>query len=538
MSAELTPAQLDQVRAFAERGARDFEFFAATCLKIRTKKGEVVPFKLNRAQRHLHQALERQRAKTGRVRAIVLKGRQVGISTYIQARYYWRLWGSRLALRAFILTHEDAATANLFGMAQRFQEHMPPHLRPKTKAANAKELLFSANDCGYQVATAGGKEVGRSSTIQLFHGSECAFWPNAEDHTDSVLNTALSTGAGTEALLESTGNGIGNVFYRMAMEAVKGNSEYEAVFVPWYWDDDCRERCPKTFATTISDEWRAYGESLKLEWDQLYWAYLKNRSMAQARSLDPEKICAKFRQEFSSSIDDCFQTSGDSFIPGSSVLAARKPEETVIGRGPVILGIDPARDRDKVGIIDRCGRRAGERICERWDPDGDTIYLAQRLAVVIDRINPDAVNIDIGSNGAGVYDQLIAMGYEKKLNPVNFGSAPLTKGPTADRMYLNRRAEMWDLMRDWFETPGGVQVPDDDGLHVDITAPMWGPTATRYNTGNALVLEDKEKLKERIGRSCDIGDALALTFAVPFAAGFMPQTMPRTRGVRRKSGGY
>ena len=533
----LTEDELTQVRTLALRCVDDFEFFALTCLKIRTKSGEVVPFRLNRAQRFLHAKLEHQAATKGRVRELVLKARQVGISTYIQARYYWRLWRSKLALRAFILTHEDPATANLFGMAQRFHEHMPFHMRPKTKAANAKELLFATTDCGYQVATAGGKEVGRSSTIQLFHGSEVAFWPNAEEHTDSVLNTALSTAAGTESILESTGNGIGNVFYRLAMAAVRGNSEYEATFVPWFWDDDCREPCPRSFAQSLSDVWRAYGEALKLEWDQLYWAYKKNKSMAQARSLDPEKICAKFRQEFPATIEDCFQTSGDSFIPGASVLAARHPEETIIGRGPIILGVDPARDRDKVGIVDRCGRRMGERICEAWDPEGDLVYLAQRIAVVIDRLKPDAVNIDISP--AGVHDSLVNMGYGDILNAVNFGSGPLGKGPTGDRMYAHRRSEMWDLMRDWFETPGGVQIPDSDILHADLTAPIWGPQATRYTTSSALQIEEKEKIKERLGHSPDLGDAAALTFAVPFAANMLSaQTERPERRVRRRRGGY
>lgn len=535
----LTDTDLDHARQYALRCVDDFEFFALTCLKIRTKSGEISPFRLNRAQRTLHAKLEAQRKKTGRVRAIVLKARQTGISTYIQARFYWRLWGSRLALRAFILTHEDAATVNLFGMAQRFQDLMPPHMRPKTKAANAKELIFAANDCGYQVATAGGKEVGRSATIQLFHGSESAFWPNAEDHVVSVLSTALSKAAGTEAILESTGNGIGNVFYRLAMEAVRGNSEFEAIFVPWFWDDEYREPCPASFEHTVSEEWNDYGARLELDWEQVFWAYNKNKTLAQSMSLDPEKICPKFRQEFASTVDDCFQTTGNSFIPGDRVLAARKPAEAIIGRGPIILGIDPARDRDKVGIVDRCGRRLGQRVCAAWEPDGDVTFLAQKIAAEINRIGPDMVNIDVGNVGAALYDMLVQMGFGDILNPINFGSAPVGKGPTGDRMYLNRRAEMWDLMRDWFETPGGVQVPDDDGFHADVTAPIWGSSETRYNTANSLQLEEKTKIIARLGHSPDKGDAAALTFAVPVAATMTSaNAAPRQRKTRNRRGGY
>lgn len=89
--------------------------------------------------------------------------------------------------RTFILTHEDAATQNLFEMVNRYHEHCPVFVRPSTGAANAKELFFDKLDSGYKVGTAGTKGVGRSSTIQLFHGSEVAFWPHAETHAAGVL---------------------------------------------------------------------------------------------------------------------------------------------------------------------------------------------------------------------------------------------------------------------------------------------------------------------------------------------------------------
>jgi hypothetical protein len=459
------------------------------------------------------------------VRALIVKGRQLGISTYLQARYYWRLWRSKWALQAFILTHEDRATQNLFGMAQRFHDNMPDGLKPGTVAANAKELVFADTGCGYQVATAGAKEVGRSATIQLLHGSEVPSWPNAENHIAGLFQ-ALSKGPGSEGVLEATAKGIGNVFHRIAMAAVRGDSEYEAVFIPWFWGEDYEKPCPESF--TPSPEWLEYGQLHGLTWEQLFWAYETNRDIAQALSLETDKPCAVFRQEYPATFDEAFQSSGNSFIPALSVLRARQKrsgQDKIIGRGPVILGIDPARSQDNVGVIDRCGRVMGERICERWAPDGDTVFLAQRVARVIDRIKPDAVNIDVGGNGAALYDILLSQGYGYCCNAVNFGSNPIGKGPTGEEMYTNRRAEMYDLLRDWFETPGGVQIPDDDGLHTDLTAAVWGPGATRHNpTTNELILEPKDKIKERIGASPDLGDAAALTFAVPFAQGMQART--------------
>jgi len=519
----------------------DFPLFARRCLKIRTKSGAIEPLKLNRGQLYLHEKLEAQRKAGKPVRAIIVKGRQMGISTYLQARFYWRLWGSArgVALNAFILTHHQDATNNLFGMAQRFHDYMPEVLKPPTKAANAKELVFAGNGCGYQVATAGQNEVGRSATIQLLHGSEVPSWPNAESHVVSLLSTALAKGPNTEGILEATAKGIGNVFHKMCMAAVRGDSEYEAIFIPWFWDPGYQEPCPEAWAQAVPQAWHEYALLHGLSWEQLYWAYLKNREMAQTKSQPIDDPCPDFRQEYPATFDEAFQSSGNSFIPALSVLRARQKRigaDKIVGRGPIILGIDPARSADNVGIIDRCGRVAGERICERWAPDGDDTYLAQRIAAVIDRIRPDAVNIDAGGNGASIYDILLSKGYGYCLNIVNFGSSPVGVGPTGDEMYANRRAEMYDALRQWFETPGGVQIPDDDSLHTDLTAAVWGPGATRYNPStNELQIEPKDKIKERIGASPDLSDALALTLAVPFYSGMVAQNqpVPKRRGDRR-----
>jgi hypothetical protein len=163
--------------------------------------------------RPLHKRLEKQRRETGKVRALILKGRQEGCSTYVTGRFYWRSTHRR-GVRLFILTHEDQATQNLFGMVDRYHEHCPALVKPQTGAANAKELYFSKLDSGYKVGTAGTKDIGRSSTVQLFHGSEVAFWPHAESHIAGVLQ-AVPDLPGSEIVLESTANGIGNPFHQI-----------------------------------------------------------------------------------------------------------------------------------------------------------------------------------------------------------------------------------------------------------------------------------------------------------------------------------
>lgn len=487
----------------------DFAYFARHCLRIRTKTGEIVPFQLNQAQRFLHERLEQQRRKTGRVRAIILKGRQMGCSTYLQGRFYWRMWGGK-GLNTFILTHEQAATDNLFKMTKRYHELMPEWARHDTGASNAKELNFAGRECSYAVATAGTKEVGRSSTIQLFHGSEVAFWPNAEDHV-SGLEQAISDADGTERIFESTANGIGNVYQRRYKAAERESSEDIAVFMPWYWDEGYTKEAPDDWEP--SRKWSDYREANKLTREQLYWAFTKNRDMATATGQPDDEPCWKFKQEYPSNADEAFQTAGNSFIPSPHIAMARG--RSVVPVGALIIGVDPARGGgDKTGVIDRIGRKLGHHVCATWDFD-DLMVTAGHIVGLIKKFQPVAVNIDVGGLGAGVVDRLLELGYGHVVNPVNFGSSPIGVGPTGDELYDNRRAEMWDVMRDWLS--GEVQIPNLDELHADLAAPAWGKGQTRFKSNNELVLESKDSIRERFGFSPDLGDAAALTFAVPVA---------------------
>lgn len=481
----------------------DFEIYSRSCLKIRTKAGDVHPFRLNRSQLFLHQKLEAQRKATGKVRALVLKARQVGISTYIGGRFYWRT-SHGFGLRAFILTHLDAASDNLFGMAKRFHENCPEEVRPTTGKANAKELSFSVLDSGYKVATAGSAEVGRSETIQIFHGSEVAFWPNAENHAAGIRQ-AIADAPGTEVIFESTANGIGNVFHREWKAAERGDSDYEAIFIPWFWHEEYDTQPEPGW--TPPEAWIEYEQTYKLTRSQTYWAWRKNRGLCVSAGGTPDEPCWQFRQEYPANADEAFQTSGaDAFIQPNAVLKARKA--SVAPYGPIILGVDPARGGgDKTGIIDRQGRRLGGHVCKRIDSN-DLMATAGEIQRIVRQIGPAKVVIDTTGLGAGLYDRLRET-LGDLVEGVNFASKAYDH-----EHFVNRRAEMWDLMRQWMDDPAGVQVPDDDAFQGDVCAIIRGPGATRFNSNNQLVLEPKDHVKERVGFSPDLGDASALTFAI------------------------
>lgn len=494
----------------------DFEHYSRKCLKIRTKGGQVAPLDLNRAQRFIHGRLEEQLERSARVRALILKGRQQGCSTYVGGRFYHRTSHAK-GVRTFILTHEDAATANLFEMANRFHENCPSLVRPSTGAANAKELHFDRLDSGYKVGTAGTKGVGRSSTIQLFHGSEVAFWPHAQTHASGVLQ-AVPNEDGTEIILESTANGMGNLFHQMWQDAERGIGDYVAIFVPWFWQEEYRKHVSPGFV--LDAEEAEYAQAHGLDNEQMAWRRAKIIELK-----DP----LLFKQEYPATAGEAFQTTGhDSFIKPAQILKARKT--SVQGIGSLVIGVDPARfGDDRFSMAWRQGRCVS-KIESRAKLD--TVAGANWCRSVIDTDRPDRMFVDVGGIGAGVYDLLVDWGYADTVRAVNFGGEPFGD-PQYDNKGneipgpRNRRAEMWMLSRDWLDEPGGVQIPDSDALQADACAPGYS-----YDSNQRLLLESKEKMRSRGVSSPDEWDAVALTFAEPVAPVTKIETPLRVGAVR------
>ena len=492
----------------------DFELYARNCLFIRTKSGAVEPFVFNRAQRYIHERLEAQKAETGKVRALILKGRQQGCSTYVGGRFY-HLSTWHKGLSTFILTHEDRATQNLFDMVNRYHEHCPEPVRPSTGASNAKELFFDKLDSGYKVGTAGTKGVGRSSTIQLFHGSEAAYWPHAETHAAGVLQ-AVPDIAGTEVIFESTANGIGNFFHQRWQDAERGESDFIAIFVPWYWQEEYTKEVQPDF--TMDEEEQLYQQQYGLTAGQILWRRNKISELRDANL---------FKQEYPATASEAFQMSGhDSYIQPELIVKARKAE--CQESGALIIGYDPAwKGEDRHAMARRRGRKLLGVECRL---KLDTMEGAGWAKQVIDTEKPTKMFIDVGGVGAGVYDRLLEMGYGNVVTAINFGSKPFepqlmdSTGKQSGGA-VNRRAEMWMKSKQWLEDIAGADIPDLDSLQGDACGPGY-----RYDSNTRLILESKDEMKRRGIKSPDMWDAVALTFAEPVNETFGGQLQYRNLG--------
>lgn len=177
------------------------------------------------------------------------------------------------------------------------------------------------------------------------------------------------------------------------------------------------------------------------------------------------------------------------------------------------LGIDVARFGDDRSVIfPRQGLKAFRPVVMRHQRTTD---IAARVAAAKAKWGSEMELIDdTGHWGHGVIDNLFAAGF----SPVGIQF----HGPAINQRYKNRRAEMWLEMAEWIRRGGSL--PNIPELIPELTA----PTYTFLN--GKFVLEDKDQIKQRIGRSPDLGDGLALTFAIPDQPNSLNRQLARLTG--------
>ena len=315
----LTPEQ--QLREAIKVIAADFHIYCERNLMIQDKiSGEIVPFKLNWAQKLLVERVMDDIANGRPVRYIILKARQMGLSTVIEALGFW--WTTtHKNIKTVIIAHETEASGNLYNMFKRYFDNSHPTFQPRRKYNNKKELVFDVDDTikeeykaqgkpspglGSEIKTLVAKEgKGRSATIHFFHGSEVAFWEAKADVVSSAIQ-AVPLAANTFAFLESTANGVGGFFYDEWQFAKKGESAFKPLFFAWHehseyemagtvdvYDDEEQE------LLTIFEE-KGYP---KESWDRkILWRREKKKEFRS----DPKK----FYQEYPKDDMEAFLSSG------------------------------------------------------------------------------------------------------------------------------------------------------------------------------------------------------------------------------------
>lgn len=334
-----------------EKFLTDHASYTRECLKIRDKDAALRPMELNFAQRYVHQKLQAQWHAEGRVRAIVLKARQEGVSTYTASRFFRRMQ-FMANQEAVVIADELSRGGKLFEIYERFYTHLPEMIRPQKRSARMGKTLWFDNpndtdrltnpglDSKVAVLTAGDQNVGRASTIQMLHLSEVAFWEKGEDAWVSLMQAVPDNG--TEIVVESTANGIGNLFHQMWLDAESGASDFIAIFLPWWIQDEYSRpltdaaRADLLASLDILEPEGTHFESEALErgilWEGEYHK-LRPEQLAWRRDVIRNKMrgdVQMFKQEYPSTSREAFIVTGNVFFDQEALLeyeqAARPPK--------------------------------------------------------------------------------------------------------------------------------------------------------------------------------------------------------------------
>ncbi len=343
----MASGELEEIR---EALRYDTPYWASLCAKIIDKRRRLVPLEPYPWQIRLDRALEAQRAAGMPMRAIIVKARKLGFSTWVQAKMMQRV--TQLPYQFALTIAQDNTTAGeLFNMGLVMYQHLPseeqlglgfsvrPHLAGKHFSPSGKKYMRFGDpsraqrlqgeglESVIQIDTAKEKAAGRGFTPNLMHGSEVAHWEGTEKLL-GVLN-AVPDEPETLIVLESTANGL-NHFHKRWVSAEEGAEDpdsgglYVPIFAAW-WED------PKNSRPFMDDEHRRrfisgigtgpYGvaepflvDQLGLSPEQLYW---RRTTIKDKTNDDPEL----FKQEYPATADEAFLGSGNPVF--SSILVSK-----------------------------------------------------------------------------------------------------------------------------------------------------------------------------------------------------------------------
>jgi hypothetical protein len=359
-------AKLSKEQLFYHKLKHDFPWYAENFLKIRDKKANIVDFRLNVAQKIVYGKIQELREKRLPVRILLLKARQMGMSTFTEG-FIFHDTSTNENKNALIIAHEESASANLFNMSKLYYEYLPDLIRPMKKYANGKVLQFENPDTDevnkaknpglrskISIATAGAGEVGRSSTVHNLHVSELAFFPDPKT-TMLGLMQCVPDSENTNVIIESTANGVGDYFHDMWQKAEKGLNDFVAIFLPWFIQPEYTRafRSDAEKQQLISEvdmvtrdgngnEIRTYEYQLKekhdLTWEQLNW---RRYTIANKCQGDEEL----FMQEYPSTAEEAFISSGR---PKFNIPALRKYQ--TITKEPIRRGYLQWQDTSMGGV--------------------------------------------------------------------------------------------------------------------------------------------------------------------------------------------
>jgi Terminase RNaseH-like domain len=380
------------------------EYLMFKALRIRDKDGQLREFALNRAQKDME--------RTSTKRNIVLKARQLGITTYVAGRFFINTI-TREGTLSVQVAHDQRSAEEIFRIVHRLLENLPAELRNDalmTSRANVRQIIFPKLDSEYRVETAADPNAGRGLTIHNLHCSEVARWPRDVAETLASLRAAVPPDG--EIFLESTPNGAGGTFYDEWQRAA--HTGYTRHFYPWWWDP-------------------AYQRPVKIaRFTEEEVELIKKHGLTAEQIAFRREVHANFRnrarEEFAEDAESCFVASGDCVFDAEVIeqrlrqlvpmneeaghgqlLTFFPPIPAVNGAAPkqYIIGVDPAGggttgDYSCAQVIEVSSGMQVAELHGHFPPQ----ELAARVSVLAQKYNDAMVVIERNNHGHAVIAHL------------------------------------------------------------------------------------------------------------------------------------
>lgn len=276
-------------------------------LKIIDKSGNLIDFKLNKAQRKIYSAIQEQ-ARAGKpIRIIVLKARQLGITTFCQGVMF-KETATQNNISSLVVAQDLEASRGIFEKAKLFYEHLPSVLKPELRRSNANELVFNdktlASNSSIRILTAGNPTSARSKTIQKLHATEVAFWDKAQETMTALMST-VPNNKETMIIIESTANG-NNYFRTLWEQAVNGN-DFIPIFIGWQEHEEYEEEWIAEEQSELTEHEKEIVKRQGLTLRQLAW---RRKKIATDFAGKEEW----FNQEYPATPEDAFVSSADTIF--------------------------------------------------------------------------------------------------------------------------------------------------------------------------------------------------------------------------------
>jgi len=308
---------------------------AEDLLVVRTREGIPAWLKANDAQKEFEQ-------KRGQ-RNIVLKARQMGLTTWVAARFFLKTITQPGTLTLEV-AHTQEAAEEIFRIVHRFVGWLPDGLRNgplRTARSNVRQIVFPEIDAEYRVVSAADRNAGRGLTVQNLHCSELARWPGDAAQTLAGLRASMAPGA--ELVLESTPQGVGGSFHEEWLKA--NETGMVRHFFPWW--KERRYRAEAVDEASLTEEERRMIARHGLDLRQIGY---RRRIRADFRGLA--------RQEFAEDEESCFLASGESVFELAAVEERLKsaPEPAKRRRnGELEIWLPPVKGKEYVVAVDPAG---------------------------------------------------------------------------------------------------------------------------------------------------------------------------------------